>query len=52
MKDEKITSPSSSPLVGGDEGEGGNKILYITLTPTLSRQGRGKVMNFHHSGTI
>ena len=38
----KFETLDSPPLVGGDEGERGRKLNFITLTPTLSRQGRGE----------
>jgi hypothetical protein len=36
---------TSPPLAGGDKGEGDIidwKLILFTLTPTLSRQGRGR----------
>jgi hypothetical protein len=44
-----INSQVSPPLAGGDQGEGNligcNSILF-TLTPALSRQGRGRFLKF------
>jgi hypothetical protein len=40
-----IENPLPSPGGRGLRG-GGNKILLITLTPTLSRQGRGVILDF------
>jgi len=36
----KKNSKNSPPLAGGDKGEG--EKMVCTLTPALSRQGRGK----------
>jgi len=53
--DELVKSAVSPPLAGGDQGEGyitdWNSNLF-TLTPTLSRQGRGSISTFCETGTI
>ena len=45
-----VKSNISPPLAGGDKGEGDNEPaeipLLFTLTPALSRRGRGSVFDF------
>ena len=48
--DDLVKSKISPPLAGGDKGEGDNEPaeipLLFTLTPALSRRGRGSVFDF------
>jgi hypothetical protein len=45
-----VKSNISPPLAGGDKGEGDNEPaeipLLFTLTPALSRRGRGSIFDF------